>query len=158
MHATLAAYFGGVVMRLFCSALFVGWLVGATEVAAAPLNNETSMATYQQQIERSVLTFELYRRLFIKLAEHCNQALAMPDVDIAELNMIMKDKVGISYLQYADSLYTPEQLRQATDQQFSQWTQQYSDCNAIPFKIAYRSAQQQVTHAVDALRVMPVLK
>lgn len=109
-------------------------------------------------VDTSVMTFELNRRLFIKLSEHCQQPLAMPDVDIAEMTMLMKDKVGISYLQYADQLFTPEQIRAAADQEFQQWRRQYSDCKAVAFKIAYRSAQKQVSEAVDVLRAMPTRK
>ena len=143
-------------MRVY--ALLFSVIVSSTAATAAPLETTTTKAANQQQIDQSVMTFELYRRLFIKLSEHCDQTLAMPDVDIAEMTMLMKDKVGTSYLQYAERLFTPEEIREISDKEFADWTRQYPDCNAISFKIAYRSAQKQVTQAVDVLRTMPVSK
>lgn len=138
--------------------LLLSLVVSSTVAMAAPIETSTSQTTYQQQVDQSVMTFELYRRLFLKLSEHCDQALAMDDVDIAEMTMLMKDKVGISYLQYTERLFTPEQIREISEKELSDWTRQYPDCTAVSFKIAYRSAQKQVTQAMDVLRTIPVIK
>lgn len=119
------------------------------------LAQQTPLTQAAKDAAPLVQSFDIYRHLFIKLSERCQQPLQIDEVDLAAFKMLVKDKTGTSYLQLLDQLTTPEQIRQDSEQAFQDWITAVPDCQALPFRIQYRSAQLHLKQLAQQLEALP---